>query len=144
METTKHIARKPSPRGVMLVEIAVSIALLAGLLLLVSQVIVLVQRQTKLVEGHYLAQQALENLLEEAIQQPWTALTTETVNQLAIPDYLQSRLPNVRLAGEVVDENKPVEAKRVTLQLVWQAESREQNKPLSLTTWVYQQPAETR
>lgn len=136
----KKIERLAARRGSMLVEVTVSAALLATLLIIINQVIVQLHRQTKLVDRHLLAQQTLENSLEDAIRIPWSALTSDSLAKLELPEFAREKLTQAVLSGEVSEEEDPVLAKRVTLRLSWRGATGSLRRPLVLTTWVYKQP----
>jgi len=129
----------------MLIEVTASAAMLATLLILINQTVVQLHRHTQLVDQHLLAQQTLENSLEDAIRTPWSSLTSDTLAQLDLPEIARKKLPQAVLSAEVVEDNvteegDPVLAKRVTLRLSWRGASGNPRPPLVLTTWVYPQP----
>lgn len=131
-------------RGSMLLELIMSTALLAALLIIVSQVIVRLQTQSKLVDQHFVAQQTLQNLLEELTTSDWQDLNTASISELKVPVWVQSKLPEAKLTGDVASEAEPVVAKRITLNIVWLDATRTTRRPLSLTTWVYRQTGDQR
>jgi len=149
-EPARPRARTSPRRGSMLIEVTVSAALLATLLILINQVVVQLHRHTQLVDRHLLAQQTLENLLEDAIRTPWPSLTSDTLAKLELPEFARKKLPQAVLSADVAEaditeadiseKGDPVLAKRVTLRLSWQGASGNPRPPLVLTTWVYQQP----
>jgi len=124
----------------MLIEVIVSATMLATLLIIIGQVIVQLHCQTRLVDQHLLAQHTLENLLEKTVRSPWSALTTDKITKLALPEIAQEKLPQVVLSGKVSELKDPVLTKRVTLRLSWQNVSGNPQQSLVLTTWVYKQP----
>jgi len=133
---TRRLAAR---RGSMLLEVIVSAALLAVLLTIINQVVVQLHRQTRLVDRHLLAQQTLENLLEDAVGFPWSSLTSDRLAKLELPELTREKLPDAMLSAEVSEEEDPVLAKRVTLRLSWRSASGKPRPPLVLTTWVYKQ-----
>ena len=133
------VPRHSRRRGSMLVEVTISAGLVATLLIIISQLVVQLQRQTKLVDRHILAQQTLENLLEDAVRAPWSSLTSEMLAKLELPETALAGIPLAELSGEVFEEQNPVQAKQVTLRLSWQRVAGIPSRPLILTTWVYKQ-----
>ena len=130
-------------QGAMLLEAIVSAALLATLLVIINQIAVRLHAQTALIDRHYVAQQTLENLLEELTSRNWDDLHSTAINELEIPAWVRSKLPQATLIGEVIQETDPTTAKRITLRLGWQEASGTQRRPPAnttpaLTTWVYQ------
>jgi hypothetical protein len=140
--TTNRCARRSPRRGSMLLEAVVSAALLGTLFVTIGQVVVLLQRQTELADRHYVAQQTLENLLEEFTHRPWSEITSARIEQLELPPWVVSKLPRALLQGEVTEEAEPVAAKRITLRLGWRNGPAGASRPLILTTWIYPSPQE--
>ncbi len=120
-----------------MLEVIVGAALLATLLIVISQILVRLHAQTALVDRHYAAQQSLENLLEEFSSRDWAAVNSEAIDDLNISGDTSTKLLHARLEGEVVELAEPVTAKRITLRLHWQSVSGIEQRPLILTTWVY-------
>lgn len=132
---------KPSRRrGSMLVEVTASAAMLAALLIVINQVVVQLHRQTRLGDQHLVAQQTLENLLEDALRRPWSALTSDAIDGLELPKIAQEKLLRAVLSGDVSEVKEPVLAKRVTLRLSWENSPGSSRRPLVLTTWVFKLP----
>lgn len=128
--------RRPR-RGSLLVEISVAAALLGSLLVIINQMAVRVHRQTAITEQHYIAQQTLQNLLEQITAEDFQTVSTESVDSLSLSLLAQAKLPAGRITGEVVFEEKPIPAKRLTLHLHWLRVA-DAEFSTSLTTWVYQ------
>ncbi len=126
----------------MLLEAVVSVGLLGTLFVTIGQVVVLLHRQSGLADRHFVAQQTLENLLEQFTHHPWSEISTVRIDQLELPSYALSKLPNAVLRGEVTDESEPIPAKRITLRLGWRNGPEGASKPLILTTWIYPRPEE--
>jgi len=122
----------------LMLEVIVSAALLGTLLIVINQILVRLHAQAALVDRHYVAQQTLENLLEEFCTRDWAELDSDTVSALKIPAWAKSKLPQAVFEGEVVEEADPATAKRITFQLRWESISGTDRRPLTLTTWVYQ------
>jgi hypothetical protein len=92
------------------------------------------------VNRRFIAQQALENVLEEYSQQPWEAITAESVQKINLPDFAADKLPRSEVSGEVVEETDPVQAKRIVLRLAWSDYPGQTPQTIALTTWSF--PAE--
>ena len=138
--TTIRVPRQPpARRGSMLLEVIVSAAMLGTLLVTINQTLVQLQRQTRFADRQFVAQQTLENLLEEFTQRPWSEMTSASVDKIKLSDFTQAKLPAARLGGEVALQSDPVPAKRITLRLNWQNVPGVEQRPWSLTTWVYRQ-----
>ena len=139
--TNRRHPRSPR-RGSMLLEAVVSAGLLGTLFVTIGQVVVLLHRQTGLADRHFVAQQTLENPLEQFTHRPWSEITSAQVDQLELPPLALSKLPRAVLRGEVTDESEPVPAKRITLRLGWRNGPEGASRPLILTAWIYPRPEE--
>lgn len=127
-------------RGWMLLELFVSIFLLATLLVLINQSLVMLHHQARLANRRFIAQQVLENLMEESLLIPWQSLSTATVQELDLPPFALEKLPGCQLEAEVRDSQEPIPAKQITFRLNWPARNNPRQKPVALTTWTYQEP----
>jgi len=119
-----------------LVELAVTTALLAVLLSFITQSMAAVERHVRRTDERAELLRAVENLMEEVTLADWDEIDDERIAALVLPEHVRSRWPSAQLTGEVVDEAEPVAGKRVTLSLRRSPGPRE--RPVSLTTWVYQ------
>jgi hypothetical protein len=123
--------------GSTLLELLVSAALLASLLVIINQSFIALRRQSRLVDRRFVAQQVLENVLEEFCQRPWETLSTESVQQIRLPDFADGKLPHCDIYGEVVDETDPVLVKRVVLRLGWSDYPGQPPQSIALTAWAF-------
>jgi prepilin-type N-terminal cleavage/methylation domain-containing protein len=121
-----------------LMELAVTTALLAVLLSFITQSMAAVERHVRRTDERAELLRTVENLMEEITLGGWNEIDDERIAALMLPEHVRSRWPSAQLAGEVVDEAEPAVGKRVTLSLRRSADPRE--RPVSLTTWVYQAP----
>ena len=121
----------------MILEVVVSASLLAALMVILNQVVVQLHRQSEIIDRRVVAQQTLENLLEAFTARDWNQIDTESITALEAPDWVRAKLPKLRIAGEVVAESDPIEAKRVRLQFSWKDPVNMQQRPLALTTWIF-------
>jgi prepilin-type N-terminal cleavage/methylation domain-containing protein len=131
-------ARRPSRRGFTFLEIAVCAALLAALLALVGKAIVAVELGMRRVDERAEAMRTIENLLEQFLSEPWEAIDDRNLRALSLPAALSERWPRAKLVGSVTDVEDPVPGKRVTLSL--DPGQRSHERPVAVTTWIYQAP----
>jgi Tfp pilus assembly protein PilE len=127
-------------RGTTVVEMTVCFALLVVLVALVGQMFTLSSRQAEATARQAAGLQLLENALEEFTTRPWDEMTTDAIAQIAVPENARRRWPDAQLAGEVVQVDAPVAAKRITLML--EPAERSRQRPVTLTTWVYRMAEE--
>jgi type II secretory pathway pseudopilin PulG len=134
-----NVTPRRGPRaGFSLVEITVAAALLAALTAIVAPAFAAVERGLRRAEQRAQDMQALENLIEEFTGRDWDAITDEQLQQLSLPEAWRSRRPAPSLSGQVVLD-PALDAKRVTLQV--QVASGGRRQRVSLTTWVFRNPA---
>jgi hypothetical protein len=124
-------------RGVTLVEVTVAAGLLAVLLGVSGQFLRVLSSQQRAAERRVVALQAVQAVAEALGNLPAEKLTTEAARQVAIPEGLAPYLPGGQLAVAVADENDPVAAKRVSIELSWNGPHGQPAGPVRLTTWVY-------
>jgi type II secretory pathway pseudopilin PulG len=123
--------------GSILLELLVSAALLASLLVIVNQSFVGLRRQSRLVDRRFVAQQVLENVMEEYTQQSWDTLSTESIQKITLPELAVEKLPHCKITGIVVDESDPVLAKRIILRLLWDNHPGRPSQSIGLTSWSF-------
>ena len=130
--------RNPSRRrGMTVIEIGVAAVMLATILASTVQVLRVLETRQRAADRRALALQAVQNLTEQIGNQPWEKLTPEAVRQFAVPKSVAARLPGANVVVEVVDEAEPVEAKRVSVELIWLAADKQYAKSIRLTSWVF-------
>jgi hypothetical protein len=85
-----------------------------------------------------LALETVQNVAEQVGNIPWAELTPETAGRLTVPEAVKAYLPEAKLAATVTDLQEPVAAKRVTIQLTWNAPNGLTARPVKLTVWSFQ------
>ena len=120
-----------------LIEITAAAAMLAVLLASSVQVMRVLAAQQVAAARRGLALQTVQSLTEELANVPWDELTPDVASKLTVPDVVNLYLPSAALSASVVDEERPVTAKRLSVELRWQAPNGQPAAPLRLTTWVY-------
>jgi type II secretory pathway pseudopilin PulG len=132
-----HGSRLSIRRAMSLLELTVAAALLAALMTVSVQMIRALGSQQRSVERRALAIRTVQALVEQISNTPWEELTTESVERIEIPSMVTGHLPNPKLTIAVDDEQDPVAAKRVTVELQWSGPSGQPAGPARLTTWVF-------
>jgi type II secretory pathway pseudopilin PulG len=123
--------------GSILLELLVSAAMLASLLVIVNQSFIGLRRQSRLVDRRFVAQQVLENVMEEYTQQSWDKLSTESIQEITLPELAVKKLPHCKVTGKVVEESDPVLAKRIILRLLWDNYPGQPPQSIALTSWSF-------
>ena len=125
-------------RAFTLLEIAVASALLAVLLLVITQTMSAVERHMQRTDERAQAAHAVENLMEQVTQGSWNDVTNERIADLKLPSDIMAHWPKATLEGDVTEVTEPVIAKRVTLTLKTGGVVRD--RPVTLTTWIFRTP----
>ena len=132
--------RRPTSRPAFtFIEVAISAAMVAVLLLLVSQLLVMLKRHSQAAERHLLAMQTVENSLEEFTARPWNEIETARIAELKLPESIVKRWPNAKLSGEVAGSTESTPAKRIVLKLTLTPDL--QTPTARLATWVFRTPS---
>jgi hypothetical protein len=122
--------------GLTVIELTISIAILAVLLATSMRMIVVASDHVRANDRRDLALQAAQAVSEEIDNIPWEQLNDETAAGVRIPDAIASRLPGAKLTAKVAEESDPL-AKRVTVEITWNTRSDQPAAPSRLTTWVF-------
>jgi hypothetical protein len=120
-----------------LLEITIATALLVALMTVSVQMIRAIGGQQRSVERQALAIRTVQAMVEQIGNTPWDALTAESVRQVKIPPIVAGHLPNPNLTIAFDQEQEPVAAKRVTVELRWNGPTGQAAGPARLTTWVF-------
>lgn len=125
-------------RGFTFIEVVIATAMLAVLLAMIGQLVVLVKRHARTAEQHATALRIVENCLDEIANLPWDEINDERIASMTFSKGVRERWPQAELSGNVDSSSDPVEAKRVSLSLAMNPDSRAPSA--KLTTWVYRTP----
>jgi type II secretory pathway pseudopilin PulG len=131
-----NLWRWPPRCGMTLIEITAAAAMLAVLLASSVQVMRALATQQLSAARRMMALQTVQSLTEELANAPWDELTPDAADKLTVPDVVNLYLPSAALSADVVEEQQPA-AKRLSVELRWQAPNGQPSAPLRLTTWVY-------
>jgi hypothetical protein len=119
-----------------LVELAMSVLLLAILMTTSAQMIHLASRQQKSLEHRAAAMLSLQAVAELVTNTPWDQLTAESVQELTIPEQLKPTLSGAKLSCELTEETEPP-AKRINMTLTSGDSRGQQPVSVRLTVWVF-------
>ena len=134
--------KSPRPRGVTILEITVSIVLVAALLSITVQMLAALGNQRRAARQRTCALTATANLMETFTARPWAEIAPATAAQIELPADVRDVLPAAKLDVNVAAEQDSPPAKRITMNLGWQDRSGERAAPVRLTAWVFQRPGE--
>lgn len=136
-KTNARSSKQGLRRGVTLIEITAAAAMLAVLLASSVQVMRALATQQLAAARRVMALQTVQALTEELANVPWDKLTPDAADKLTVPDVVNLYLPAAALSATVAEEQEPVAAKRLSVELRWHAPNGQPTAPLRLTTWVY-------
>jgi prepilin-type N-terminal cleavage/methylation domain-containing protein len=137
MQSIKQLVGRHARRGMTVIEIVAAAAILAVLLASVVQAFRVFDTHRRVAERRAVALETTQSLLEQLSNTPWDGLTPAIAEKLAIPAAVKSFLPGANVAASVADVSEPVVAKRVSVELKWNAPSGAEARPVRLTSWVY-------
>jgi prepilin-type N-terminal cleavage/methylation domain-containing protein len=123
-------------RGMTLIEVIAAVAMLAVLLGSSVQMIRALGTQQLAAARRAMAIQTVQAVTEQLTNLPWDELSPEAAGKLTLPEAAQLYLPGAALSAAVEDANQPVESKRLSVELRWNAPNGQPAVPLRLTTWV--------
>ncbi len=126
------------PRGLTLLEMTVTAAILALLLSTSMTMLRVVSGQQRAAERRAVATQTVQALAERLVNRPWDELTPEAVENAAIPAAVAPHLPGAKLLVAVDEETEGVAAKRVTIELAWNGPSGQPARPVRIIAWAFQ------
>jgi prepilin-type N-terminal cleavage/methylation domain-containing protein len=138
---TSRLGMHQSKRsGFTILELIVSIGLLAILMTTSIQMLRLASRQQRAMERRAAELQTVQAVAELAGNLPWDQITPAVVKQIQIPDRAKPFLPDGKLNIEMADETDPI-ARRISLELGPSSSTGKPGGITRLTTWVF--PDET-
>ncbi len=130
------------PRGITLVEVVASAALLTILLAVLAHVLTIVAMQRRSGNRRLLAVEEVANVMERIALRQYDELQEEQPPKVPLSDEAQRSLPGAALTIEVSPEGtRPPLGRRVTVQLTWENRSGQTNRPVRLSAWRYRRAA---
>ncbi len=123
--------------GMSLLEIMLAAGLLGILMTVSVQMLRVMGDRQRAAERRAAALQTVQALAETIGNMPWDELSASAADEIAIPEEMRRCLPGAKLRVTVNDENEPVVAKRVMLELRWNNPRGQTSAPLRLTTWAF-------
>ncbi|MGC8642592.1 MAG: hypothetical protein ACP5XB_22270 [Isosphaeraceae bacterium] len=135
----KKAAERPARRGSLLVELALSAAMLMIAMGLTVKVLGWVGVQRRNWERRQIAVQEAANVMERLTARPFESVTPESTRDIPLSARARQSLPGVELKVDVRENDRAGGAgsKRVAIALRWQGRSGEWDAPVHLTSWIY-------
>lgn len=120
-----------------LIEIAVAVGMLAVLLFISAQMLRAMSNYQHTNRQRTVALQAIQAVSEQAGNIRWDQLSTDSAQQIKIPNQLEVYLPNASLSIVVEEESAPVVCKRIMAELKWRGLNSQTVAPVRLTSWAF-------
>ncbi|HEX4145536.1 MAG TPA: prepilin-type N-terminal cleavage/methylation domain-containing protein [Pirellulales bacterium] len=127
----------PSRRGVTLIEVSVSILLVASLGSLLVGALVSRARQERAIDRRELAVAEAANLMEQLTSLAWNDLTQKRLAPLKLSENLRQSIPAAALEVAVETPPDKPEGKRISIKIDCPGPSGQATRPVRLTSWVY-------
>jgi Tfp pilus assembly protein PilV len=128
-----------SPRAFTVIEVTLSVLLLAIAMSATVQILGWVAVQRRAVERRQHAIQEVANLMEHLTAEPWDRVDSGSARRLALSEQLRRKLPEPELSIDV-DEPEPDRGeKRLSIRLRWKNRAGAWEAPVRLTAWIARQ-----
>jgi Tfp pilus assembly protein PilV len=119
-----------------MVEVTLSVLLLAVAMTTTVQVLGWTATQRRSVERRQWAIQEVANLMEHLTAEPWQRVTPDSVAALTLSKEVRGKLPEPELKV-VVDESESGRGeKRLAIELRWRNRAGTWEAPVRLTAWI--------
>ena len=123
-------------RGFTLVELALTVALLAIAMGVTVQALGWIASERRAIERRQYAAQEAANVLERFVARPFDGLTPEAARAVTLSEAARAVLPGAELTVLVDDKAASPDARRVAVRLRWRQRTGEWEAPVRLTTWI--------
>ena len=123
-------------RGFTLLELALTVAILAIAMGATIEVLGWIAAGRRAVERRQFAAQEAANVLERFASRPFDGVTPEAAKAVTLSDAARAALPGAELTVLVDDRAASPDARRVAVRLRWRQRNGEWEAPVRLTTWI--------
>ena len=124
-------------RGMTIMELLASMALLAAAMVALVQFTVLVGRYRQALEHRRLALQELANQAERLALTAWDETAADKLKTWQVSQELAEALPRATCQASVSEEPGQPVSRRIHLQIVWTNSAGQQVEPVSLAIWKF-------
>ncbi len=124
-------------RGFTLVEILVSVAMLATAMSLTVGLLGALAAERRAAERRLCAVQEVANLMERVSARPWGEVTPESLRTVSLSPRALQALPGAELTATVDDASAGPGGKRISLRLRWRDRAGTWTAPVRLSAWIY-------
>jgi hypothetical protein len=130
------LASRARRSGFLLAEVLISVILLAVAMTLAVKLVGWVALEQRAAQRRERALWEASNLLERLSARPWEELSPEAARALALSPAALQALPGAELKVEVTDQDRPLPARRLQVEIRWRDRSGGFEAPIRLATWV--------
>jgi len=125
-------------RGFTLVEMAMSTVMLAAAMTITVQLLGWMTLERRAVQRRSVAIQEAANAMEHLTSLGWEDVTDELGRTIELSTSARETLPDAELKVDVAAQGVEEGSKRVTITIRWRGRSGVLEKPVRLTSWIYQ------
>jgi hypothetical protein len=118
-----------------MVELVVALVLLAAALVATAQIVSLATNQRREISRRQLATLEAANVLEHVVGRAWEGLNNEQLAEFALSERARQTLPGARLNVEISDVPGPPQAKRIAVEVSWEAHGPDAVASARLVAW---------
>lgn len=128
-------------RGTLLVEVIVSLVLLAAVFRLLVPTLGVVQKQRRYAVQRQTALDEASNVLESVSSWPWEQLTRERLDTLKVSDSARRLLPDAEIRTSLMESEAP-SARQIMLEIQWRDQAGNRVAPVRLACWIHRRQEE--
>jgi len=122
-------------RGVNVLELVFAIGILSVMLLSLTRVVATAANQRRELARRQVATQEVANLLERITSRDWDEIREPALSSLALSPRAIQALPATKLTVEVEATPGPPEAKRIVVEIAWEAHGGDAVAATRMTAW---------
>jgi len=126
---------RPTRPGFTVLELTITLGVLAVMLLVVGQSVALVAQQRRITQRRELAARTAENVMERVFAKPWNELNTEQLAEVKLPEDVKRDLPGAALKLDVTELEGPPRSRRIQVEVAWKDAAGLVAKPARLVAW---------
>jgi type II secretory pathway pseudopilin PulG len=126
---------KHARRAITMLELFAAMVIAAVLLAAVAQVAVLSAAQHLAAERRMLALSEAEQIVEQISALPLAEVSRENLQAIQLSPDVAQALPEAALSIDLSDDAGPPLAKRIRIEITWEAQPDVSARPVRLTTW---------
>lgn len=124
-------------RGLSMTEMIVTVILTSVAMVGGVKIMSLASHQCRTVDNRRLAGLEAGNVLEQVMARPWEEIVPGEATRFVLSDACRQTLPDAKLRVAVEAEAADPDARRITVEVDWQATALRRSQPVRLVAWRY-------